>query len=130
MPDGRSCATILSVISRPDGTSTRYTLPRIGQARELCERFTMHYSSKHGSWLNMAEIEIGLSGLDRRIVLVTEFKADVKAYLVKKNAEAKPTATSSLTRKPGSGLRLFIRQFELNATLEGIRLQLLRRRRR
>ena len=30
------------------------------KARALCERFEFHYTPKHGSWLNMAEIEIGL----------------------------------------------------------------------
>ena len=29
-------------------------------AQELWSRFTVHYTPKHGSWLNMAEIEIGL----------------------------------------------------------------------
>lgn len=63
------------------------------KARALCERFEMHYTPKHGSWLNMAEIEIGLLGrtcLDRRIGSVVEFKDEVKAYLVGKNAESKP----------------------------------------
>jgi len=30
------------------------------KARALCERFEFHYTPTHGSWLNMAEIEIGL----------------------------------------------------------------------
>ena len=62
------------------------------KARALCERFEMHYTPKHGSWLNMAEIEIGLLGrtcLDRRIESVMEFKDEVKAYLITKNAESK-----------------------------------------
>ena len=53
----------------------------------------MHYTPKHGSWLNMAEIAIGLLGrtcLDRRIGSVVEFKDEVKAYLVGKNTESKP----------------------------------------
>ncbi|NJN05626.1 MAG: hypothetical protein HC814_03495 [Rhodobacteraceae bacterium] len=63
------------------------------KARALCERFEMHYTPKHGSWLNMAEIEIGLLGrtcLDRRIGSTAEFKREVKAYLAEKNAESKP----------------------------------------
>lgn len=63
------------------------------KARALCERFEMHYTPKHGSWLNIAEIEIGLLSrtcLDRRIGTVEEFKKQVKAYLVGKNAESKP----------------------------------------
>ena len=40
------------------------------EARRLAERLEIHYTPKHGSWLNMAEIELSaLSGqcLDRRI---------------------------------------------------------------
>jgi transposase len=28
------------------------------EARRLVERFSVHYTPKHGSWLNMAEIEL------------------------------------------------------------------------
>lgn len=52
----------------------------------------MHWTPKHGSWLNMAEIEIGLLGrtcLDRRIGSVVEFTDEVKAYLSRKNEESK-----------------------------------------
>ncbi len=40
------------------------------EARRLAERLEIHYTPKHGSWLNMAEIELSaLKGqcLDRRI---------------------------------------------------------------
>lgn len=30
------------------------------EARRLAEKFEIHYTPKHGSWLNMAEIEIGI----------------------------------------------------------------------
>jgi hypothetical protein len=30
------------------------------EARRLAERFELHYTPNHGSWLNMAEIEIGI----------------------------------------------------------------------
>lgn len=30
------------------------------QARRLWSRFTLHYTPKHGSWLNQAEIELNL----------------------------------------------------------------------
>lgn len=63
------------------------------KARALCERFEMHYTPKHGSWLNMAEIEIGLLArtcLNRRIGSVDKFKSEVSAYLRHKNAEPKP----------------------------------------
>jgi hypothetical protein len=40
------------------------------EARRLVERFEWHYTPKHGSWLNMAESELGVVSsqcLDRRI---------------------------------------------------------------
>lgn len=40
------------------------------EARRLVERFEWHYTPKHGSWLNMAEAELGILSaqcLDRRI---------------------------------------------------------------
>ena len=30
------------------------------EARRIAERLEIHYTPKHGSWLNMAEIEIGV----------------------------------------------------------------------
>ena len=30
------------------------------EARRLAQKFEMHYTPKHGSWLNMAEIELGV----------------------------------------------------------------------
>ena len=40
------------------------------EARRIAERLEIHYTPKHGSWLNMAEIEIGVMARqcsDRRI---------------------------------------------------------------
>ena len=31
-----------------------------GEARRLAERLEIHYTPKHGSWLNMAEIELSV----------------------------------------------------------------------
>jgi hypothetical protein len=62
------------------------------KAHTLCERVEMHWTPKHGGWLNMAEIETGLLGwicLDRRIRSVGEFTDEVKAYLARKNKESK-----------------------------------------
>jgi DDE superfamily endonuclease len=52
------------------------------EARRLAERFEWHYTPKHGSWLDMAESELGVLSsqcLSRRIpakqILVDEIKA-------------------------------------------------------
>lgn len=53
------------------------------EARRLAERLEIHYTPKHGSWLNMAEIELSvLKGqcLDRRIPEMEAMQAHVAAW--------------------------------------------------
>ncbi|TWJ19186.1 transposase, partial [Geobacter argillaceus] len=53
------------------------------EARRLAERLDIHYTPKHGSWLNMAEIELSvLKGqcLDRRIPDMATMQAEVTAW--------------------------------------------------
>jgi len=52
------------------------------EARRLVERFEWHYTPKHGSWLNLAESELGVltsQCLDRRVpnkqILIDEIAA-------------------------------------------------------
>jgi hypothetical protein len=58
------------------------------EARRLIEKLEIHYTPKHGSWLNMAEIELSvLSGqcLDRRIGCEHELKQEVSKWQEKRN---------------------------------------------
>jgi transposase len=58
------------------------------RARRIAERFEVHYTPKHGSWLNMAEIELSvLSGqcLDRRISNREELRQEVSAWEAERN---------------------------------------------
>jgi hypothetical protein len=53
------------------------------EARRLVERLEIHYTPKHGSWLNMAEIELSaLNGqcLDRRIPDMYTMREQVAAW--------------------------------------------------
>ena len=53
------------------------------EARRLIERLEIHYTPKHGSWLNMAETELSvLSGqcLDRRIEEVAVLRHEVGSW--------------------------------------------------
>jgi hypothetical protein len=57
-------------------------------ARRLCERFEIHYTPKHGSWLNMAELEIGVMSrqcLDRRIPAIEKMASEVQAWVTERN---------------------------------------------
>ena len=58
------------------------------KAKRLWKRFTCHYTPKHASWLNMAEIEIGAISkqcLDRRIASIEELDREVRACTRKRN---------------------------------------------
>jgi DDE superfamily endonuclease len=57
-------------------------------ARRLAERLEVHYTPKHGSWLNMAEIELSaLSGqcLDRRLADIATLRREAAAWEAERN---------------------------------------------
>jgi DDE superfamily endonuclease len=59
-------------------------------ARQLLRRVEFHYTPKHASWLNMAEIEIGILNrqcLDRRIPSRCLLQSDVGIWQERRNAE-------------------------------------------
>ena len=59
------------------------------EARRLAERFEIHYTPKHGSWLDMAEIEIGVMSkqcLKHRIPTKEEMTYQVKAWTCSRNS--------------------------------------------
>ena len=58
------------------------------EARRLAERLDIHYTPKHGSWLNMAEIELSvLKGqcLDRRIADMATMQTEVTTWETARN---------------------------------------------
>ena len=58
------------------------------EARRLVERFEWHYTPKHGSWLDMAESELGVLSsqcLDRRIPDQRVLKDEVEAWEADRN---------------------------------------------
>ena len=60
------------------------------EARRIAERLEIHYTPKHGSWLNMAEIELGvLAGqcLDRRILDPETLERETVAWQQRRNQE-------------------------------------------
>jgi len=59
------------------------------EARRLAERFEWHYTPKHGSWLNMAEMELSVVArqcLDRRIPDMAALRREVEAWERQRNA--------------------------------------------
>ncbi len=60
-----------------------------GVARRLVERFEWHYTPKHGSWLNMAEMELAVLAsqcLNRRIPNPKALDREVSAWQTTRNS--------------------------------------------
>jgi hypothetical protein len=59
------------------------------EAKRLCERLEIHHTPKHGSWLNMAEIELSVlteQCLDRRLPDRATLAREVAAWEQERNA--------------------------------------------
>ena len=68
-PNARKVVLVMDNLNTHNGSSLYETFPP-QEARRLLNRLEIHYTPKHGSWLNIAEIELRvLSGqcLNRRI---------------------------------------------------------------
>lgn len=60
------------------------------EARRLAKRLEIHYTPKHGSWLNVAEIELSLltrMALHRRIGQMEELRCQSQAWAERRNLE-------------------------------------------
>ena len=59
------------------------------EARRLAEKLEIHYTPKHGSWLNMAEIELSVLSrqcLDRRVPDFETLQAEAQAWQERRDA--------------------------------------------
>jgi hypothetical protein len=74
------------------GIASLYETFAPDEARRLVERLEIHHTPKHGSWLNMAEIELSvLKGqcLDRRIADLETMQTEVAAWNRNRNNSTK-----------------------------------------
>ena len=58
------------------------------RARRIAERFEVHHRPKHGSWLNVAEIELSVLSrqcLDRRIESIEELWKELEPWYKERN---------------------------------------------
>ena len=67
-----------------------YEVFPVAEARRICRRFEVHYTPKHASWLNMAEID--LSALDRqclsqRLASLDIAQQQVAAWTARRNQQ-------------------------------------------
>lgn len=61
-----------------------------GEAKRIADKLEIHYTPKHGSWLNMAEIEISVlarQSLAERMGNMKRLAREAKAWTEKRNAK-------------------------------------------
>jgi transposase len=62
------------------------------EARRIARRLELHYTPRHGSWLNMAEIELSVLSrqcLDRRIPTQQLLTSELSAWQQQRNAQGR-----------------------------------------
>ena len=73
-------------------TASLYEAFEPQEARRLAQRLEIHYTLKHGSWLNVAEIELSVftqQCLQRRIPEISLLRNEAKAWYQKRNHKQK-----------------------------------------
>ena len=71
-------------------TASLYKAFSPGEAHRIANRFEWHYTPKHGSWLNMAEIEIRVmcqQTLGKPMPDMESFRKQVKDWNIRRNIE-------------------------------------------
>jgi len=91
-PNAQRVTLVMDNLNTHTGASL-YEVFEPSEARRLLDRLHIHYTPKHGSWLNMAEIELSVLSrqcLDRRIPDKGTLEMEVAAWQSRRNtAEAK-----------------------------------------
>lgn len=91
-PRAERIALVMDNLNTHTGASLYKAFPP-AEARRILAKLEIHYTPKHGSWLNMAEIELSILSrqcLDRRIPDQEALKIEVATWQAKRNAIARP----------------------------------------
>lgn len=91
-PDAKKIVLVMDNLNTHKTASLYATFPP-EEARRIAEKLEIHYTPKHGSWLNMAEIEIGKlcrSGLKERIASQVQMEKQIETYVERANQSPKP----------------------------------------
>ena len=86
-PQAEKITLVMDNLNTP-GPGSLYDTFEPGAAKALWDRFEFVYTPKHGSWLNMAEIELNVlirQCLDRRIDTIGAMRHEVAAWQERRN---------------------------------------------
>lgn len=88
-PKAEKIRLVLDNLSTHSEAALYETFPP-AEARRILQRIELHYTPKHGSWLNMAEIEISVLSrqcLRQRIDSTDRVRSEVQAWETRRNTE-------------------------------------------
>ena len=86
-PEARKVILVMDNLNTHNGISLYETFPP-EEARRLLDRLEIHYTPKHGSWLNMAEIEFSVLSrqcINRRIPDKQTLAREIAAWQTQRN---------------------------------------------
>lgn len=91
-PQAERLVVVLDNLST-HGTAALYEAFPPAEARRVAAKLELHFTPKHGSWLNMAEIELSVLArqcLDRRFADASSLRAEVAAWQVWRDDASRP----------------------------------------
>lgn len=86
-PDAEKITLIMDNLNTHKISSLYKAFPA-AEARRLTKRLDVHYTPKHGSWLNIAEIELNVMTrqcLSRRIDEISKLRSELSCWEVERN---------------------------------------------
>ena len=87
-PDAEVLVLVMDQLNTPSPASLYEACPP-AEAKRLAAKLAIHYTPKHGSWLDMAEIELSIlqrQCLDRRLPDRATVEREVAAWVAERNA--------------------------------------------
>jgi hypothetical protein len=88
-PDAEQIVLVMDNLNTHNKSSL-YEAFKPAQAKRIADKLEIHYTPKHGSWLDMAEIELGILSrqcLSRRIENMEQLEKEALAWGKKRNAK-------------------------------------------
>lgn len=88
-PDAEQIVLVMDNLNTHNKSSL-YEAFKPAQAKRIADKLEIHYTPKHGSWLDMAEIELGILSrqcLSRRIENMDQLEKEALAWETNRNAK-------------------------------------------
>ena len=86
-PDAEKIILVMDNLNTHKPASLYKTFPP-AEARRIIKRLEIHYTPKHGSWLDMAEIELNVMPrqcLSRRIETIERLRKELSSWKEERN---------------------------------------------